>query len=199
MAKEIIVIDSDDEDTKPAIQLDKPIPITKTSLPKQPNPKTNKPTSQPIAKDTPFSLPPTKRKREWIEIDDEDGDEEDMLSFVDYVYHQNQHTHQSKPKPTVSRVQCPLCRLFFSQSAIEEHAADCHGQVKEGEGIKKRTIGVAVAQDVQARKRRNQGVTEIGPINYYADSDALAVDGTGFDQEVSGGLSWESAGQIRFG
>lgn len=47
--------------------------------------------------------------------------------------------------------------------------------------------------------RRNKGIIDIGPINYYADSEGtLALDGINFGSEVTAGLSWESAGQTRF-
>lgn len=47
--------------------------------------------------------------------------------------------------------------------------------------------------------RKNAGVQDTGPTNYYADSEgALALDGTGFGSEVTAGLNWESAGQTRF-
>jgi hypothetical protein len=47
--------------------------------------------------------------------------------------------------------------------------------------------------------RLNKGQIDIGPTNYYADSESiLALDGVGFNSEVTG-MAWESAGQTRFG
>ncbi|OBZ83905.1 hypothetical protein A0J61_08050 [Choanephora cucurbitarum] len=154
-----------------------------------------------LTKDPLFSLPAPKKRKEYVEIYDEDCDEEDMLSFIDYVNNRNRqyHTSPKRQRTTVMNVQCPLCRLFFTKETIEEHTSDCDGQVKEGQGLKKKTIGIAVAKDVLERQKKNQGVADMGPTNYYADSDTLAVDGTGFNNEVTGGLQWESAGQTRFG
>ncbi|KAI8371262.1 hypothetical protein EDC96DRAFT_87104 [Choanephora cucurbitarum] len=101
-----------------------------------------------------FSLPAPKKRKEYVEIYDEDCDEEDMLSFIDYVNHRNQQYQSPKQqRTTVINVQCPLCRLFFTKGTIEAHTSDCDGQVKEGQGLKKKTIGIAVAKDVLERQK----------------------------------------------
>ncbi|RCH82673.1 hypothetical protein CU098_005384 [Rhizopus stolonifer] len=152
-----------------------------------------------------FSLPRIKKAKEFTDILDEDN-EEHMVSFLDYIHARNKIFHQqnasSSPKKNnaAERIQCPICKLFYSKEEIEEHASDCDGQNKESnKGIKKKTIGVAVAMDEADRKKKNQGISETGPTNYYADSaGVLALDGSGFSSEVTG-LSWESTGQTRFG
>jgi hypothetical protein len=44
----------------------------------------------------------------------------------------------------------------------------------------------------------NKGKINMGPTNYYADSEgALALDGIGFGAEATG-MTWESAGTTTF-
>lgn len=90
---------------------------------------------------------------------------------------------------------------MFPKNELADHASDCTGseeKVGQKRGVRKNTIAAAVEMDENERKRLNKGKIDMGPTNYYADSESiLATDGTGLNAEVTG-MSWESAGQTRF-
>ncbi|KAI9468891.1 MAG: hypothetical protein EXX96DRAFT_623808 [Benjaminiella poitrasii] len=155
----------------------------------------------------------SRHQQQSRESDDEEYDEAeaDLEDYLNYIVNGRQPKRlfpaatTSRPNTTTTtttttttkRVQCPLCYLFFTASDILVHAADCDGCQEGSSGTKKKTIATGVAQSERERKKLNQGIEYYGNANYYTDSDVVALDGSGFNSEVTS-TSWESAGQIRF-
>ncbi|KAI8638110.1 hypothetical protein BD408DRAFT_436353 [Parasitella parasitica] len=149
---------------------------------------------------SPFRRPIFDKKKIIYDIYDEDGEEENLESYINHVSSRRKLFHdglQEEEKRQIGNKQCPLCYMMFPKQEIDNHAFNCNGKPSE-KGLKKKTIGAAVARNAAERKRKNTGIQDTGPTNYYADSEgALALDGTGFGSEATG-LTWESAGQIRY-
>ncbi|KAF1801375.1 hypothetical protein FB192DRAFT_1459693 [Mucor lusitanicus] len=147
-----------------------------------------------------FSRPAFSKKKVIYGIDDEDGEEENLELYINHVSSKRKlfsDELKEAERRQIGNKQCPLCYMLFPKQEIMDHSFECDGRPTD-KGLKKRTIGTAVALNAAERKRKNAGVLDTGPTNYYADSDgALALDGSGFGSEVTG-LSWESAGQTRF-
>ncbi|KAL9558390.1 hypothetical protein MBANPS3_000933 [Mucor bainieri] len=147
-----------------------------------------------------FSRPAFSKKKVVYGIDDEDGEEEDLELYINHVSSRRKlfsDELKEAERRKMGNKQCPLCYMMFPKQEIMDHSFECDGKPTD-KGLKKKTIGTAVALNAAERKRKNAGILDTGPTNYYADSDgALALDGSGFGSEVTG-LSWESAGQTRF-
>ncbi|EPB89466.1 hypothetical protein HMPREF1544_03697 [Mucor circinelloides 1006PhL] len=165
-----------------------------------PAPTRKRPISSP-QNPSPFSRPVFSKKKVVYGIDDEDGEEEDLELYINHVSSRRKlfsDELQEAERRKMGKKQCPVCYMMFPKQEIMEHSFECDGTAT-GNGLKKRTIGTAVALNAAERKRKNAGVQDTGPTNYYADSEgALALDGTGFGSEVTAGFNWESAGQTRF-
>ncbi|CAO3699638.1 unnamed protein product [Rhizopus microsporus] len=89
--------------------------------------------------------------------------------------------------------------LLLKQNRIELHASDCTGGFVDdvpSTSKKKNTIATGVALNEAKRKKTKN--TFVENVNYYVESDdLLAVDGVGFNNEVTNS-GWETRGQIRF-
>ncbi|KAG2209159.1 hypothetical protein INT47_005451, partial [Mucor saturninus] len=156
---------------------------------------------KPKTSSSPFSKPTFQKPKVVHELYDEDGKEEDLELFVSIMSSSRRKLHPNNA-PKIIKMQCPLCYIHYPKNELNEHAADCGGD-PEATGneriIRKNTIGAAVLRNEAERKRLNKGKVDNGPTNYYADPESvLALDGSGFNTEASG-ISWESAGQTRFG
>ncbi|KAK4521190.1 uncharacterized protein ATC70_013135 [Mucor velutinosus] len=169
------------------------------SLNSPPAPTLKRPISSPQNSSL-FSRPAFIKKKVIYGIDDEDGEEEDLELYINHVSSRRKlfsDELKEAERREMGNKQCPLCYMMFPKQEIMDHSFECDGKPTD-KGLKKRTIGTAIALNAAERKRKNAGVLDTGPTNYYADSDgALALDGSGFGSEVTG-LSWESAGQTRF-
>ncbi|GAN04801.1 hypothetical protein MAM1_0074d04266 [Mucor ambiguus] len=147
-----------------------------------------------------FSRPEFIKKKVVYGVDDESGEEEDLELYINHVSSRRKLFSDELKEAERRRMgnkQCPLCYMMFPKQNIMDHSFECDGKPTD-KGLKKRTIGTAVAINAAERKKKNAGVQDTGPTNYYADSDgALALDGSGFGSEVTG-LTWESAGHTRF-
>ncbi|CEP08826.1 hypothetical protein [Parasitella parasitica] len=169
------------------------------SLNSPPAPTRKRPINSP-QDSSPFRKPTFDKKKVIYDIYDEDGEEEGLELYINHLSSRRRlfnDEFQKAEKCKTGNKQCPLCYMMFPKQEIDNHAFDCDGKPSE-KGLKKKTIGAAVAQNAAERKRKNAGIKDTGPTNYYADSEgALALDGTGFGSEATG-LSWESAGQTRF-
>lgn len=153
------------------------------------------------ASSSPRSVKPIERKPS-IFVDDDDESEDDLGSFISVVDSSRRRAIvNNTPRNVLS--QCPLCYLMFPKNELADHASDCTGseedpKVGQKRGVRENTIAAAVEMDENERRRLNKGKIDMGPTNYYADSESiLATDGTGLNAEVTG-MSWESAGQTRF-
>ncbi|KAI7898380.1 uncharacterized protein BX663DRAFT_525113 [Cokeromyces recurvatus] len=161
---------------------------------------------QPSISKPSISSTSTTVENEQPSYSDEEYDEAeaDLEDYINYIMNGQKSkrlfatSNTRRNNTATKRVQCPLCYLFFSSLDILTHAGNCDGN-KEGShhAMKKKTMAVGVAKSEEERKKQNQGIEYIGNTNYYTDSDVVALDGSGFNNEVTS-TSWESAGQIRF-
>ncbi|CEG84334.1 hypothetical protein RMATCC62417_18153 [Rhizopus microsporus] len=126
-------------------------------------------------------------------------DDFDLDAVVNELIWQSQRP-ASETRPHINpTVECPICSQLYPRNRIELHASDCTGGFVDdapSTSKKKNTIATGVALNEAKRKKTKSAFIE--NVNYYVESDdLLAVDGVGFNNEVTDS-GWETRGQIRF-
>lgn len=59
---------------------------------------------------------------------------------------------QEAERRKMGNKQCPLCYMMFPKQEIMDHSFECNGKPSD-KGLKKRTIGTAVAQSAAEREK----------------------------------------------